>query len=275
MNVLFRDGAYIPIETETKFNDIDYNSLIGRYDVIIEEDGIRVLPRISPILMFTRDINWTGDHIIMYYNDVITVNLGAKIYNHSKIDFKNSDFRLNDAELDSTDPYYGIYELYNINIPPNSISSLNIGEYTFQAQLKNVIRTNLDDQNPICYRSLSFTPNITIPKGNIIVMGVIEKNMLLSYIDTLIVDQPAYIDLYKLSIIKSTLKKDQTEHGIKINMNIENHSDVNQELSIILDLDDLRLIDYEGDMEYKNNKLVRDVIIPARSKKELSGTIIF
>lgn len=275
MNILFRDGAYIPIEKETKFSEIDHNSLIGRYDVIFEEDGTKVIPKISPVLMFTRDISWVGDHVIMFDNENVTLNLGAKIYNHSKISFTNSDFRLNDSELDSIEPYYGIYELYNIDVGSNSISSINIDERTFRAELKNLIKASLHNGNPVCYRTLVFTPDITVPRGNVVVMGVLEKNILLSHIDTLVVNKPAYIPLYQLPYVRSTLKKVDMEHGMEITMLLENYSDNNKEFLIILDLDGLELSDYEGDMEYQGDSLVREIIIPAKSKKQLSGTIIF
>lgn len=275
MNIIFRDGAYIPVTAETKLENIDYNSIIGRYSVKIEDGLVNIKPITNPVLILNRDIYWTGDHYIIYQGDQILLNIGAKIYNHSNIDFKQEDFRLNDIELEGFSPNYSTFEIYNIDIASNSIISTNIFEENYEVQFKNIIYDNIENPSPLCYGGLIFKTKQSIPKGNITIMGLLARNLSISHIDTIPINETAYIKIFHNPYIKAAIKKSKSQNLENIKLILENLSDINQELTVVLELENTRVIDYEGDMEFIEGKLYREIILPPRTRKELEGEIVF
>lgn len=276
MNIVFRDGAYVPIDKETELpNSVNYNSIIGRYNIQFRETGFVIIPKISPVLFLTRDLYWSGDHFLVYQGDDILLNLGAKIYNRTEMSLEGSDFRLNDTELDSNNLSYSIFELYNIDVKANSIVSATVSEHIYTAEVKNLIYDSVYNPTPICYRAITFKPDVSIPRGIMTVMGFIERNISISTIDSTPMDQQTYVKMYENPVIRSSIKVTEEENNKSITMILENNSDINQELSIILDLNTFMPIDYEGDLEYRDGKLFRDIILSPRSKKELTATIVF
>ncbi|MCS7122755.1 MAG: hypothetical protein NZ908_02255 [Candidatus Micrarchaeota archaeon] len=276
MNIVFRDGGYIPIDREIELpNSVNYNSIIGRYQIQFRDAGLVIIPKISPVLFLTRDLYWSGDHFLIYQGDDVLLNLGAKIYNRTDINMENADFRLNDTELDSNNPSYSMFEIYNIDVKQNSIVSATISEHIYNAEVKNIIYDSIHNPTPVCYRSITFKPDVSIPRGIVTIMGFIERNITISTIDSTIMDQETYVKIYENPVIRSSLKVNETDNIKSITMILENNSDVNQELSIILDLNTSIPVDYEGDLEYRNGKLFRDIILSSRSKKELTASIVF
>ncbi|MEM0382744.1 MAG: hypothetical protein QXD88_00445 [Candidatus Anstonellales archaeon] len=276
MNIVFRDGAYIPIDSRKELpNTIDYNSLIGRYLVELNDNTITIDPKISPVLFLTRDLYWSGDHFIIYQGEEILLNYGAKIFNHMAIDFNNSDFRLNDIDLESYDQTYSIYELYNTSLRQNSIGSFTIGEDVYEAELMNVIHDSINSSELLCYRTLVFTPKVSIPRGNVTIMGLLEKNIAITTTDSVPMNTTTYLKIYQNPIIKAHIKSSMNDNMMNIQVYLENTSNTSQELRIILELNTYRVVDYEGEMEYRDGVLFRDIILSPHTKKTLDGTLIF